>query len=591
MSFLRGDSPKSWAGYSFALVAAALWGSTAVVTKVLLGHLGNLEVLMCSSLVAAVTLFVICWQQNKLPILRSYKGRDVLTLAMLGFIGVFAYRFLLQASISVMPAQSAFILNYSWPVMVILFAIPILGEKLTAAKLFAVVVSFTGVAVIATGGHFSNLQVNITGVVFALSGAAIYGLFSVIGKKTDYDRFVSTFIYYAFTFVFASVALAFSNLPALSYGQQVGLIWLGIGPGALGFVAFSLALKRGNTAAMSNTVLITPFLSLVYVAIFLHESISQASILGLLMIVAGILVQSIWAKRPTTEPTSPVIASAYEKNEFVSAGIDVQAHYQRLAPRFESNWAYNGTYVKRMSKMLLSALQVQEGSKLADVGGGTALYGEHLARRSGSDSPVFCVDPSPEMLEFAERKANVVPILSSAQMFGRGEERSVVPERFDAILIRDAIHHFANPEQTLTNISRDRLMPGGRLVVAMLPTTLHLPLFKLARERLEALQPEPFLVVEALTDAGLQVQTTNVNSALSFSRDRYLQMVRDRYLSVLSVFSDEELETGISEMAAVLPDEVAFIESFVFAIATKPLEPADLALQRNVISRGKSRAS
>jgi hypothetical protein len=174
------------------------------------------------------------------------------------------------------------------------------------------------------------------------------------------------------------------------------------------------------------------------------------------------------------------------------------------------------------------------------------------------------------MLSVAATKDSVIPIHSSAQSLGRGEENGDVPERLDAILIRDAVHHFANPELTLADLTTNRLVPGGRLVVAMLPTTLHLPLFKAAREKLEALQPEPLRIVEAMSSAGLRVKTTNINSALSFSRDRYLQMIRDRYLSILSIFNDEELEDGITEMGALFPSDVAFIESFVVAVGTKP---------------------
>src|SRR5688572_22006643 len=91
--------PASSTGYLFALLAASLWASTPVVMKMLLGGLGNLEVLLCSSLVATVTLFLLCWATGKLAILRNYKARDIAILAVLGLLGVFAYRFFLQAAL------------------------------------------------------------------------------------------------------------------------------------------------------------------------------------------------------------------------------------------------------------------------------------------------------------------------------------------------------------------------------------------------------------------------------------------------------------------------------------------------------------
>lgn len=564
-------SPSSLRSYLFALVAVSLWGSTAAVTKLLVGSLGNLEVLICSSLAATLTLLTICWRLGRLPLVKAYSAGDIALLGALGFLGVFSYRFLLQAAIAQMPAQSAFVINYTWPIMIMLFAAPLLGEKLDVYKLVAAALSFVGVVVIATDGNLLSIRVSAAGIAFALTASACYGLFSVLGKRHDYDRFVSTLLYYGFTFVFACVAHALTTLPVLGGSQIAGLAWLGVGPSALGFVCFSLALKHGNTAAMSNFALITPFVSIVYVAVLLHEPIAGASVTGLVLIVAGIVLQSILSRKAKRSGASvKAVRPVTAENHTGTPTVDTSRHYERLAPRFEANWAYNGTYVKRSSEVLARALGLRNGMKLADIGGGTALYGERLARLTGQDNPVFCVDPSAAMLEVASTKANVVPIQATARQLSSGATvDSTMPSRRDAILIRDAVHHFDEAEHTIEELVANRLVPGGRLVVAMLPTTLHLPLFRSARQRLECLQPEPDRIISAMREAGLEVTTETFNSALTFPRETYLRMVRERYLSVLSTFDDEELERGLAEMEAGLPADVAFIESFVIATGQK----------------------
>jgi len=54
-----------------------------------------------------------------------------------------------------------------------------------------------------------------------------------------------------------------------------------------------LALKHGDTAKISNLIFMTPFLSLIYIHFLLGEKVLLLSIVGLVFIVAGILIQSI----------------------------------------------------------------------------------------------------------------------------------------------------------------------------------------------------------------------------------------------------------------------------------------------------------
>jgi hypothetical protein len=82
----------------------------------------------------------------------------------------------------------------------------------------------------------------------------------------------------------------------------------------------------------------------------------------------------------------------------------------------------------------------------------------------------------------------------------------------------------------------------------MLPTHIAYPLFSRALELFEELQPNPADVAAVLKESSLQVDLTYESFPLSFSKDRYLRMVRNRYMSLLSVFDDDELAAGITEI-------------------------------------------
>jgi drug/metabolite transporter (DMT)-like permease len=128
--------------------------------------------------------------------------------------------------------------------------------------------------------------------MFAIGCSFSYGLFSVLGKKKDYDRYVSMMFYYLFSSIFSAIpVLIYSGLPRISTIQLTGVVWLGVFANGIAFVFWFLALKYGDTAKMSNIVFLTPFLSLVYIYFLLGEEILVTSLLGLIFIVLGIFIQ------------------------------------------------------------------------------------------------------------------------------------------------------------------------------------------------------------------------------------------------------------------------------------------------------------
>lgn len=289
---------KKNTSYIFVLFAAILWGSMAAVGKLLLANLDNLQVLLFTNLFAFLGLFVIVLLQRKKIIIQTYTKQDYFTFAWMGFLGVFLYPFFFFGALKLLPAQEAFIINYLWPIMVVFFAILILKEQVTTKKILGIIFSFFGIVILITKGDFSVLQFSsILGILSAIAGAITYGLFSVLGKRQNYDKFISMMFYYFFSLFYALIAvLIFSEIPSISVYQLLGLIWLGFFTSGLGVAFWFLALKYGDTTKISSIIFITPFLSLVYIYFLIGEKILISSFAGLVIIVAGILIQSIRKK-------------------------------------------------------------------------------------------------------------------------------------------------------------------------------------------------------------------------------------------------------------------------------------------------------
>ncbi len=286
--------------YIYALISILLWSTTATATKLLLGSLDSIQILTFSSLIAFIFLFIINIFKGNLREVKTYSIKDFLKIAGIGILGTFLYNLFLYLGIANMPASQAFTINYLWPIMTIIFAWIILKEKVTAKTIFAVILSFVGAAIVATDGNLTNLSSsNLIGAFFCFLAAASYGLFAVLVKKVHYDKSTSMMFYFlTSTIVALGLSAATQKMFLPTAEQFLGLCWIGIFTSAIAFTSWALALAKGDTAKISGLAYITPILSLVWAAIILGEVVSIFSVIGLVLILSGIIIQTNFKKQP-----------------------------------------------------------------------------------------------------------------------------------------------------------------------------------------------------------------------------------------------------------------------------------------------------
>ncbi len=280
--------------YVYVGLAVLFWGSSAAVAKLLLAELSNVQVFFYTSIIATITLFLLVVVQGKLAVLKQYRLRDYFTLAYTGFIGIFLYYILLFGALTYLPAQIAFIINYLWPVLFVIFSIALLNERGTLRTFFGLLLSFVGVVVVLSKGSLGAFRLEApAGILLALGAAIAGGLFFALDKKHNYERFTSTMLYFFFSSIYATITiLTVSTIPTINAQQLVGLGWFGVFVSGLAFTFWFLALKHGDTAKMSNIIFLTPFVSLLFIYFLLNEKILLTSFFGLALIIAGIIVQN-----------------------------------------------------------------------------------------------------------------------------------------------------------------------------------------------------------------------------------------------------------------------------------------------------------
>lgn len=286
--------------YFYAAVSILFWSTVATITKLLLNGLNNFQVLWISSFFAGAFLWIVNIFTGKVKKFKKYSVKDFLITILIGLPGTFFYYVFYYAGTDILPASQAFIVNYMWPIMSVVFACIVLRERMTLKKCVAIAVSFLGVGIVTGKDIFSGGSNVILGILSCFLGAVSYGLFTALNKKFHYDKMLSMAVNYLVTFTVTTVINGVGgNLFLPSAVQVAGFAWNGIFTMAIACTAWVIALDKGNTAKISNLAYITPFLSLVWTFFVLNDQGIKTpnSLIGLCVIVAGIFIQLISFKK------------------------------------------------------------------------------------------------------------------------------------------------------------------------------------------------------------------------------------------------------------------------------------------------------
>ncbi len=280
----------------YGLAAVLLWSTVASAFKLTLQHLSPIQLLFWSSLASILALGLVLTRQGKWKELLWLPPATLGALTLPGLLVPWLYYLVLFEAYRLLPAQEAQPLNYSWAIVLTLLAVPIRGHRIKLHQIGAICLSYFGVLLIATQGHpFSFHFNNLNGVLLALGSTLIWSGYWLWQTRQQQDATISLFCNFSFALPFIALTLWLND--GFSIPDQQGLagaLYIGFFEMGLTYLLWSRALQLAdNTAAIANLIYLSPFLSLVLIHLLVGEDILHSSYLGLLLIVAGILLQRV----------------------------------------------------------------------------------------------------------------------------------------------------------------------------------------------------------------------------------------------------------------------------------------------------------
>lgn len=283
---------------AWALAAILLWGTLAAVVGDALEGAPPSQLVLWAFVFSAPTLALVDLARGrKLAAIFRAPGRVV----ALGLWGIFVYHALLFTALDRAPHVEANLLNYLWPLLMVLLAAPIAGERPTRVVLLGALVGFVGAALVVTRGEGLHVESeHALGYGLAALAAFAWASFSVVLRRLGpegEDRMT------LFTVASLVPAVAFAALTgglAPPSGRALAAAaWLGVGPMGVAFFCWNRALALGSAARIGSLSYLTPLLSTLALAALARGgvgSVSRVTWVGMALIVGGAAGPVLWER-------------------------------------------------------------------------------------------------------------------------------------------------------------------------------------------------------------------------------------------------------------------------------------------------------
>jgi drug/metabolite transporter (DMT)-like permease len=267
-----------------ALAAVILWGSLAALGASL-GHIPPLLLTGIGLLIGSVV---------SLPIAKfDLRALKVSKKALaVGVFGLFGYHAWLFAGLQNAPSVQANLVNYLWPLLIVVLAPLFLpNTKLLARHVIAAVIGFIGAALAILSGVQLVGGFEI-GYLFALIAAFFWASYSLMTKRVEFR----TSAVGSFGFISGLLAIAahllFEPATEIALGDWPLLIALGLGPLGASFYLWDYALKNGNPQRVGLIAFLTPLISTVLLLVVSNTPLSPLLALSALLIFGAAFIGS-----------------------------------------------------------------------------------------------------------------------------------------------------------------------------------------------------------------------------------------------------------------------------------------------------------
>jgi drug/metabolite transporter (DMT)-like permease len=221
---------------------------------------------------------------------------------IVGVGGLFGYHALYFLALRFAPPAEAGLLNYLWPLLIVLFSSLLPGERLAPHHIVGALLGLVGTMLLFAGdssGGFAPGQV--PGLIAAFVAAFVWAAYSVMSRKL---KAVPTDAVAGFCAVTALLAALVHGIVEVTIwpetsAQWLAIIALGVGPVGAAFYAWDIGMKRGDIRVLGAASYATPLLSTAFLILAGFAKPSASIAIAAVLIAGGGLIAAkdmVWKR-------------------------------------------------------------------------------------------------------------------------------------------------------------------------------------------------------------------------------------------------------------------------------------------------------
>ncbi len=212
---------------------------------------------------------------------------------MVGVGGLFGYHALYFLALRFAPPAEAGLLNYLWPLLIVMFSALLPGERLAPHHIVGALLGLAGTVLLFAGhGGAAFTPDQVPGLMAAFVAAFVWAAYSVMSRRL---KSVPTDAVAGFCAVTALLAALVHGLIEVTVwpetpAQWLAIVALGIGPVGAAFYAWDIGMKRGDIRVLGAASYATPLLSTAFLIMAGFAKASANIAIAAVLIAGGGLI-------------------------------------------------------------------------------------------------------------------------------------------------------------------------------------------------------------------------------------------------------------------------------------------------------------
>lgn len=273
------------------LMAIGLWAALALSTTAADG-IPPFELLALSFAVAFVSGMLLLAARGRQAISRL---RQPIAAWITAFMAIFSYHALYFFALATVPPARASLIAYLWPLLIVLFSALVPGgDRLRLRHITGALLGFAGAAVIFMDRQSGPaIQASTAGYLAAFGCALIWSGYSLLNRRfADVPSEMLIGVCGVVALAGAVAHILFENSVWPTPSQGLAILFLGIGPTGLAFLAWDYATKHGNMPLLGALSYLAPLISTLLLVLTGRAPASLFLGLSVVLIVSGALLAS-----------------------------------------------------------------------------------------------------------------------------------------------------------------------------------------------------------------------------------------------------------------------------------------------------------